>query len=366
MIRLRPRRLRRSALARRAGFTLIELMFAIAIGLFVVGALYQLFRMQMRQFVYQDQQMEMHQNARLAADILTRTARMAGYGTASGYTTGVFGDMGDPNSVLSAVIHRNNVGANGSDVLTLVSMDPSLVINTNASVPPACNTTNLQFSPTALHNASRLPQYRNGELVMCYDPASIGGYRSYLWALTGDGDPTGYLYVGDNTAFGDFANVCTGSTNLPLIMMCSRAEVATFYIDNTDDTIGPGSPQHPVLMMDLDYESPDADDVPVVDNVEDFQVAFCLQDNAALGTTDCSSPASWSTTITESQVRDIYMVRLSFVVRSGREDLQDLFPGARPALEDNPGDATADHYYRQITSTEVTVRNLRMQAQLYP
>lgn len=351
---------------RRAGFTLVELMFAIAIGAFVVAALYQLFRMQMRQFVFQDQQMEMHQNARLAADILTRTARMAGYGTSSGHTLGVFGDMGDPDSILSAVIHRNNTGANGSDVLTLVSMDPALVINTAAASPPSCNTTSLQFSPTALHNAARLPQYRNGELVLCYDPGSIGGYTSYLWTLTADGDAAGRLYVADNTGYLDYLNACGASANLPLIMMCSRAEIATFYIDATDDGIGPGSPDHPVLMMDLDFEAPDDDDVPVVDNVEDLQFAFCLQDDGALGTTDCADPGDWVDDIAETDVPNIYMIRVSFVVRSSREDLQDLFPGARPALEDNPAGAGSDHYYRQVVSTEVTVRNLRMQAQLYP
>ena len=54
----------------RRAFTLIELLIALAIGTFVVAALYGLFRVQLKQFVYQDLQMEMHQNVRLALDIL--------------------------------------------------------------------------------------------------------------------------------------------------------------------------------------------------------------------------------------------------------------------------------------------------------
>lgn len=353
----------------RAGFTLIELMVAIAIGAFVIAALYQLFRAQMRQFVFQDQQMEMHQNARLAADILTRTARMAGYGTASGYTAGVFGDQGDTNSVLSAVIQRNGTGDNGSDVVTFVSMDPSLEMNTAAPSPPPCNTTTLQFSPTALHNSARLAQYQNGELVMCYDPAGIGSFTSYLWSLSGSGDPTGgYLYVSDNSGYADYASVCGTGNNLPLVMMCSRAEVATFYVDATDDGVGPGTPEHPVLMMDLNFHSPDDDDVPVVDDVEDLQVAYCLQNNASLGTSGCSSAGDWVNEIDESTVRDLYMVRLSFIVRSSRPDIQGLYDGLRPALEDHAAGTSgdADHYFRQVVSTEVAVRNLRLQAQLFP
>ena len=43
---------------------MIELLIAMAIALFVVAALYGLFIVQSRQFLYQDMQMEMHQNLR--------------------------------------------------------------------------------------------------------------------------------------------------------------------------------------------------------------------------------------------------------------------------------------------------------------
>lgn len=362
-----PRRRALRTLGRRVGFTLIELMVALAIGAFIVAALYQLFRAQMAQFVYQDLQMEMHQNARLAADILTRSGRMAGLGSSSGTTVGALGNGGNAQEPLSSVIFRDNIGNNGSDVVTFVSLDPSLLINTAAATPPPCGATTLNFSTTALHNAARIAQYRNDELMMCYDPASIGGYLSYLWRLNGDGDPTtGSVDIEDASIYADFQTVCNPLGNLPLVMMCSRAEVATFYIDAVDDGVGPGTPQHPVLMMDLDFEAPDDDDVPVVDNVEDMQLAFCLQKNSALGLGKCNSDADWVQDINASDVRDIYMVRFSLVVRSGREDLVRTRTGSRPALEDNPGSVDTDFYFRQVVSTEVTVRNLRMQAELYP
>ena len=171
----------------RRGFTLIELMFAIAIGAVVVTGLYQLFRLQMKQFVYQDLQMEMHQNGRMGLDIVSRTARMAGYGT-SGETWGVFGSGGSSGNAMPAVVSYDGTGPNGSDAVTLVSMDPALVINTNATVPPSCDTGTLSFDASALHNAARLAQYQSGELVMCYDYAGIGGYKSFLWSLTAAGN----------------------------------------------------------------------------------------------------------------------------------------------------------------------------------
>ena len=46
------------------------------------------------------------------------------------------------------------------------------------------------------------------------------------------------------------------------------------------------------------------------------------------------------------------------------EDLNNQFPGTRAALEDNPGSAATDTYYRVPVSTEIVTRNLRVQANL--
>jgi prepilin-type N-terminal cleavage/methylation domain-containing protein len=348
---------------RRDGFTLIELMFALVIGLFVIAALYNLFIMQVRQFVYQDLQMEMHQNTRLATDMMSRTARLAGYGT-NGTTAGAFGAGGNEDNSLPAILSSNNTGPNGSDAITIVSMDPSLVVNTASASPPSCASTSLTVEPTVLHNAARLAQLHEGELLMCYDYAAIGGYRSFLWEMTADANAsTGEIAISSGSADADYDLSCPVAENLPLVMACSRAEVVTFYIDADDtDGIGAGSADHPVLMMDLDFESPDADDVPLVDNVEDIQFAYCLQSSS--GTTDCSEPSAWVDSIATDEANSVYMIRISLVVRSSRQDLARLHQGQRPALEDNSASAASDHYFRRELSTEVTVRNMRIQSLL--
>ena len=88
---------RRTRLQRRRGFTMIELLVAIAIAGFVVAGLYGLFTMQSRQFIFQDIQMEMHQNLRFGVDVLSRSIRMAGFNT-NGYVTGVMGSDGTSGS----------------------------------------------------------------------------------------------------------------------------------------------------------------------------------------------------------------------------------------------------------------------------
>ena len=64
------------------GFTLVELMIAMAIGLVVLGAMYGIFTMHNKTFGTQEQIAEMQQNARATMDMMTREIRMAGYNPA--------------------------------------------------------------------------------------------------------------------------------------------------------------------------------------------------------------------------------------------------------------------------------------------
>jgi prepilin-type N-terminal cleavage/methylation domain-containing protein len=61
------------------GFTLVELMIAMAVGMIVLGAVYALFTVQSKHLAIQEQLAELHQNARVAMDIMVREISMAGY-----------------------------------------------------------------------------------------------------------------------------------------------------------------------------------------------------------------------------------------------------------------------------------------------
>ena len=61
------------------GFTLVELLIAMAVGLIVLGAMYGVFTTHNKTFSTQEQVAEMQQNARAAMDMMTREIRMAGY-----------------------------------------------------------------------------------------------------------------------------------------------------------------------------------------------------------------------------------------------------------------------------------------------
>ncbi len=83
---------------RSAGFTLVELMIALAIGAFILGQVYLAYVAQKKSSVTEIRVTEMQQNLRASVYPLIRNLRMAGYdptGTAScaGFTEAVAGSM---------------------------------------------------------------------------------------------------------------------------------------------------------------------------------------------------------------------------------------------------------------------------------
>lgn len=349
----------------RRGFTMIELLIALAIALFVVGGLYGIFIIQTRQFVYQDLQMEMHQNLRFATDTLARSVRMAGFNT-DGMPTGWGGITGPDDTVnpLPVVISYDNWSGSGHDAITVVYGEASLLLSTTMMSTEMCETTGLSVLSDMYDFEDKLSEYEAGELLLCLDYAAIAGMESYLWViqnLDGSSSPTQTRFeVASNAGYSDYEEVCPSGENLTPVMSCSKAQVLTFYIDDTDDGIGPGSPEKPVLMLDMDLGYPESDDVPVVENIEDLQLAYCADDGTDAA--DCTDPGAWTDEIDMSTGEVPWMVRISMVARSSRDDPADLHTSAPIALENHTPAVTNDRYYRKVLTTAVTVRNLRVQS----
>lgn len=71
------------------GFTLVELLIAMTIGLIILAALSSTFLMQRKIYDVQEQIVEMVQTARAAMDMMTREIRMAGYDPADAGFDGI-------------------------------------------------------------------------------------------------------------------------------------------------------------------------------------------------------------------------------------------------------------------------------------
>ena len=65
--------------AKEAGFSLVELLIAMAIALVVIGAMYSVFTIQNKTFGNQEGFVEMQQSVRAGMDIMAREIGLAGY-----------------------------------------------------------------------------------------------------------------------------------------------------------------------------------------------------------------------------------------------------------------------------------------------
>ncbi len=349
-------------LARRAGFTMVELAIAIALATMIVAGLYQLFIMQSRQLQFLDMQTEMNQNLRFATDVITRTVRQAGLGTANG-VRGALGNAADTES-MNPILGFNNALGTGTDAVTVLHQDPSLTMNTSSLYTYSGDTSQLTFDMEHLNYSSKIGSYSSGEFLLCNDFANPLGMASYMWVISGVNDAGDFADINlySNNSYTDYTSAMPSTENLSPVMTCSKGEVVTFYIDDDDsDGMGPGSEEHPVLMMDLDYDWPEDDDVPLVDDIEDLQFAYCLEDTDGLHA--CTDDAEWNDSL--SLMEWPWMVRVNVLARSRREDLAGQYSSMRPTLEDNAGATSSDHYYRQVVQTEVTLRNMRLYSNLF-
>jgi len=72
-----------------AGFSLVELLIAMAVGLVVLGAMYSVFTIQNKTFGNQENFVEMQQSVRAGMDMMAREVGMAGYDPAGANFVGI-------------------------------------------------------------------------------------------------------------------------------------------------------------------------------------------------------------------------------------------------------------------------------------
>jgi hypothetical protein len=131
--------------------------------------------------------------------------------------------------------------------------------------------------------------------------------------------------------------------------MIFLVKLVSYRIDHSD-------PDHPTLdvatQYDPDSAPADRDYERLVEDIEDLQVAYILEDSDGNVTT-VDEP-------TTAQYPDIKAIRINIVART-REPMRDFAGSARPALEDRSA-GTADDYQRRVLTEEILVRNLNLDA----
>ncbi len=97
------------------GYTLMELMIAIAIGMIVMASVATTFTTQTRAYSAQEQINQMEQNVRGSLDIMSREIKMAGYKPNGGSVTGVVSYSSTSLTIQSDLNADGAVSTSGSD-----------------------------------------------------------------------------------------------------------------------------------------------------------------------------------------------------------------------------------------------------------
>ncbi|MEW6615755.1 MAG: prepilin-type N-terminal cleavage/methylation domain-containing protein [Thermodesulfobacteriota bacterium] len=219
------------------GFTLIEIMIALAIAGILLVSIYNLYISQSTTYTVQEQVSDMQQNARVAMDIVSRHIRMAGLGQPS-WTT-----INGTSGITYKGISVTDGGTGNPDTLTVVGCIDPPPGKLGSAAAASSTTITLQSSAEASKfNTTTKSDIFIGEL----ENAKVTGISGAV--LTIDTNPIQTGNQGTTNAFSAGANV----------YLVKRV---TYTIDSTSVTI------------ERD-ENTGSGNEEIAVNVEDLQVTF--------------------------------------------------------------------------------------------
>jgi prepilin-type N-terminal cleavage/methylation domain-containing protein len=224
---------------REKGFTLVELLVAMAISGIVVAAVYTAFITQQKSYTVQDQVAETQQNARVGLDLIAREVRMAGYGQPAWSMNADTDGDGADEAVTDPVTVVD--GGGGPDLITVIGcFDPNpATLSVSGSVGNTVLT---------LQNAKEASRFntttKNSIFIGGMENAKITSISGST--LTIDTDPTTSGNQGLARSYSTGAEV-------------NLVRAITYYVE--DDT----------LRRD---ENTGAGGQPLAENIEDLQLTY--------------------------------------------------------------------------------------------
>ena len=307
----------RSTESKARGFSLVELLIAITLGLIVLAATTQLFKRGMDASVLVSQSSEMQQNVRSTLNLITKDVSMAGSGLPSGglslpygagatlsffavdpnkawlanntYPTGVVGGAPVTNFMYGVIPGPGNgmelggpanvtATGQGSDAITIIYADYAFPLNQYTATFPAANPNGdvVTLAPPAVPPAG-FPAIQSPTGIQVGDLILLNNPKGYAV-----GEVTGIAPNGANTnltfANGDSLNINQSGAakgNIKYIIpggnpTATRIWAVTYFLEVPAAATG----QPPRLMRQVNGQTP----APVADNIIGLQVTYDVCD----------------------------------------------------------------------------------------
>ncbi len=390
--------MRRSFTTSIRGFTLMELMVSLVLGVMVVGAAVQLFSQGVDATWVVSQRAEMQQDLRAATDLMFKDISLAGsgppalaqgielptatanrplYGYAPSCTllnncVGVAGaglpypcssNVGACIPTLYGIIPGYRMGitppgsATKSDVITVVYEDTVLALNCYTVAfpppPPTVNPVTFTAPPVPPPATCILPPglvfpqavddpvvgLKPGDLVLFSN--SAGQALAEVTAAVGGGPYTvtfingDPLWINQSGAAGDLSGITVGAGTV-----ANRVYVITYYLWVLPDPAGVGAGV-PVLMRQVNGQMP----VPVAENVANLQFTYDTYDTLG-NLLNAAGDAGYSTGTSFNLIRKVNVAHLT---------IRSQLAGSRSQLASTRGYQSFD------LQTSISARNLSYQ-----
>jgi Tfp pilus assembly protein PilW len=335
----------RRALKTCGGFTMIELLVSLALGIIVVAAAVRLFTSGLNATFTVSQRAEMQQDIRAAQNMLTADIGLAGAGMPMGGVGLVSGGgknprygcdqtpkcylgtnnsaaIAYPSNYLYGIVpgYKSGVTINATqgatDVLTLDYTDTTLALNCYQVTFNNSNGTSVKFTlpSTPLPGCSNattqavtdqavgltpgdLVMFTNGSNVAIAEVSVASGTSSPYTVTFNDNDP---LYFNQSTGTaGDIKQAVSNVGSVAPNASAIRVLVITYYLDTVTDPTGLSS-STPRLMRQVSGHVP----VPLAENIANLQFTYDTYDtngNLQVGLGDAGA----SLGVSPSMIRNV-------------------------------------------------------------
>ena len=299
----------------KKGFTLLELLIAMAITIIITAAGYTFFNNTFNFSVLHSRTAEMQRETRVAIDMISREIRNAGFGIVEPLT-------GIIQGAVSPIQASNNVDpdpagtASKLDRITLVEGYEVIGTLNAAAVIGAATIT---MTPSTGVNPT--------------SPTIVGK------TVTLEG-----FYTGTVTAVAGGPAIYTLTLGTPLNRAYTTLNTVTLVRTITYRVAVPSVGAEPVL-----YRNDGGGDQVIASGIEDLQFAYLLSDG-----TETNAPAA----VAPPAVPSIRAVRVSLLARGRDPNASATQISTRPVLEDHAAGASADRYHRRLVTKVVEVRSL--------
>jgi type IV pilus assembly protein PilW len=319
--------------SRQSGLTLIELMIAMVIGLFLVGGVLQVFSSARQTYRVHDATSRMQEGGRMALEVLARDIRMADFWGCASNSIKMVNNLdtagaGYVDFVTGGVEGTDGGGMTPDSITLRGGFDAGITVDPPYGPQASANIKVNKASDLAQDDIVMVSDCTNGDIFQITNANPDGA--GVLVHNTGSGDPGNYNVTNPG---------CPGA-NAHCLSKVYGADAKILITREIIYTIGMGSEGEPALFRN---------DAEFLDGIENLQILYGEDTNGS-GTPNYFVPADQVT-----DMESVISIRLAVVTRSADDFLTDGIAQNYNVLGTNV--VAPDQRLRQVYTSTIAVRN---------